>query len=72
MKILELYCKKSSRTKTDVIREFIRSLAKSEKEAFMEPNVTSSNQSEPMGSQSLPMANIALSDLENDIRPLIH
>ena len=48
IEILELYCKKSKRTKASVIREFIRSLELTEEKALVELRSTNNNSFELM------------------------
>ena len=43
IEILELYCKKSKRTKASVIREFVRSLELTEPQALVERSFTIDN-----------------------------
>ncbi len=50
IQILELYCKKSKRTKASVIREFIRSKELTEEKALVELSSTNNNSFELMDS----------------------
>ncbi len=52
IQILELYCKKSKRTKASVIREFIRSLKLTEEKALVELCSTNDNDSKDLSRNS--------------------
>lgn len=50
IEILELYCKKSNRTKASVIREFVRSLELTEPQALVERSSIIDNSAQVMDS----------------------
>lgn len=50
IEILELYCKKSKRTKASVIREFVRSLELTEPQALVERSSIIDNSAQVMDS----------------------